>query len=87
VIVIVEKEDNKKEIKPYITEITRLESIQVDLHLFTKEEYYHMLINDQENLGKESFRKHLLFYGADAYYQIIKEAIKNGLPTKIRLSE
>ncbi|MBI2151264.1 nucleotidyltransferase domain-containing protein [Candidatus Woesearchaeota archaeon] len=82
-IVIVNKEDSKKEIKPYITEITRLEPIEVDLHLFTKEEYYTMLINDQENFGKESFRKHLLFYGVDAYYQIIKEAMKNGLSTKI----
>lgn len=87
IIIIVDKEENKKEIKPYITEVTRLDPIKVDLHLFTKEEYYTMLINDQENFGKESFRKHLLFYGIDAYYQIIKEAVRNGLLFKIRLSE
>lgn len=87
IIIIVDKEENKKEMKPYTVEITRLEQIEVDLHLFTKEEYYTMLTNDQENFGKESFRKHLLFYGIEAYYQIVKEAIKNGLSTKIRLSE
>jgi hypothetical protein len=42
-----------------------------------------MLLSDTENFGKEVFRKHLIFYGNDAYYQIIKEAIKNGLQTKI----
>lgn len=83
IIIIVDKEENKKEIKPYVTEITRLEPLEVDLHLFTKEEYYTMLTNNQENFGKESFRKHLLFYGIEGYYQIIKEAIKNGLPSKI----
>lgn len=86
-IIIIDKEENKKEIKPYIAEITRLELPKVDLHLFTKEEYYTMLINESENFGKESFRKHLLFYGIDAYYQIVKEALKNGLSSKIRLSQ
>ncbi len=87
IIVIVDQDEDKTEVKPYITEVTRLEPIEVDLHLFTQKEYYTMLVNDQENFGKESFRKHLLFYGIDAYYQIITEAIKNGLSSKIRLSE
>lgn len=85
-VVIVEDESNKKEISPYIKDVTRLSGINVDMHIFTKNEFYLMLTNDKENFGKEVFRKHLLFYGAEAYYQIIKEAIKNGLQRKILVS-
>lgn len=82
-VVIVEDETNKKEISPYIKEATRLSGINVDEHIFTKNEFYLMLINDKENFGKEVFRKHLLFYGAEMYYQIVKEAIKDGLQRKV----
>ena len=85
-VVIVDNENNKKEISPYIKDVTRLSGINVDMHIFTKNEFYLMLTNDKENFGKEVFRKHLLFYGAEAYYQIIKEAIKNGLQRKILVS-
>ncbi|MFH1439447.1 MAG: hypothetical protein ABIG89_02705 [Candidatus Woesearchaeota archaeon] len=47
----------------YIKEITRLSHIKVDYYIFTKEELFTMLINDEENLGKEAFRNYLLFYG------------------------
>lgn len=82
-LVIITKD--KKGIKPYVNEITRLSGINVDLHILTKKEFYQMLIADEENFGKEIFRKHLLFYGTESYYQIIKEAIKNGLQSKIWL--
>ena len=82
-VVIVGDEDSKKEVSPYIKEATRLSGITVDEHIFTKNEFYLMLTSDKENFGKEVFRKRLLFYGAEAYYQIIKEAIKNGLQRKI----
>ncbi|MBD3310723.1 hypothetical protein GF351_05900 [Candidatus Woesearchaeota archaeon] len=82
-IIIVEDSDEKAEIKPHLKEVTRLATINVDEHIFTRKEFYQMLVSDDENFGKEVFRKHLLFYGIEAYYQIIKEAIKNGLQTKI----
>lgn len=83
VVIIVEDIRKKKEIKPYVKEATRLSGINVDEHILTRNEFYLMLISNKENFGKEVMRKHLLFYGADAYYQIIKEAIKNGLQEKI----
>lgn len=82
-VIIVGKAETKKEILPYIKEVTRLEEVETHIHIFTKEEFYTMLISEEENFGKEFFRKHLLFYGADAYYQIIKEAIRSGLSFKI----
>lgn len=82
-VIITEDEGKKKEIKPYVKEVTKLSGIEFDLHILTKEEFYRMIIDDNENFGKEVFRKNLLFYGIEAYYQIIKEAIKNGLQSKI----
>lgn len=85
-VVIVEDEANKKEVSPHIKEVTRLSGVNIDEHIFTKNEFYLMLTSDKENFGKEVFRKHLLFYGAEMYYQIVKEAIKNGLQRKILVS-
>ena len=82
-VIITEDEAKKGEIKPYLREVTRLSSVDFDEHILTRDEFYRMLIADNENFGKEVFRKHLLFYGTEAYYQIIKEAIKNGLQSKI----
>jgi predicted nucleotidyltransferase len=75
--------ENKKNIQPYINQTIKLSGISFDVHIFAKDEFLKMLLSDTENFGKEVFRKHLIFYGNDAYYQIIKEAIKNGLQTKI----
>ncbi|MBW2975016.1 nucleotidyltransferase domain-containing protein [Candidatus Woesearchaeota archaeon] len=75
-VVITEDEEKKKEIKPYIREITRLSNINFDVHILGRGEFYNMLIADNENFGKEVFRKHLIFYGSEAYYQIIKEATR-----------
>jgi len=82
-VIIVKDEEDKKEIQPYAIEATRLSGIDSDLNILSSKEFYLMLISDKENFGKEVLRKHLLFYGADAYYQIIKEAKKNGLQAKI----
>jgi predicted nucleotidyltransferase len=83
IVIITEDERKKKEVGPYITDALRLSGINVDKHILTRKEFYLMLISESENFGKEVVRKHLLFYGADAYYQIIREAIKNGLQSKI----
>ena len=83
IVIITEDNNTKTGIKPYIREATKLSGIAVDDQVFTKEEFYRMLVSDNENFGKEVFRKHLLFYGNEAYYQIVREAIQNGLPNKI----
>ncbi len=74
---------NAKKIMPYIEEVNRLSDICIDAHLFSPEEFKKMLISKSENFGKEVFRNHVLFYGTEAYYQIIKEVVKDGLQTKI----
>ena len=82
-VIIVEDDLKKKVIKPYVKQVTRLAVNDVDEHILTRDEFYQMLVSEDENFGKEVFRKHLLFYGVEAYYQIIKGAIRNGLQSKI----
>lgn len=83
IAIIVEDEAKKKAIKPYISEATRLSGVKADIQLISKDEFYRMLLSDEENLGKEIFRHHLLPYGTEAYYHIIWEASRNGLQSKI----
>ena len=51
---------------------------EVHCYVFTREEFYQMLINEEFNYGKELARKHLIYYGAEQYYKILFEAMKNG---------
>ncbi len=69
------KEDIKK-IKPYVEEL-KLE-IELDPYYFTKHEFLEMLLNDEENLGKQIQKKHLILFNEDVYFDIIKKAYKNG---------
>jgi len=66
--------------KMYQTALKEGELMVPEIHgyVFTKEEFYQMLINNEFNYGKELARKHLIYYGAEQYYQILFEAIKHG---------
>ena len=51
---------------------------EVHGYVFTQDEFYQMLVNDEFNYGKELVKKHIIFCGAEQYYSIVFEAIKNG---------
>lgn len=46
--------------------------------VFTQEEFYLMLTNDEFNYGKELARKHIIVCGAEPFYSVLFEALKNG---------
>ncbi|MEM4397178.1 MAG: nucleotidyltransferase domain-containing protein [Candidatus Woesearchaeota archaeon] len=46
--------------------------------VFTENEFYEMLTNKDFNYGKEVARNHVIVKGAEQYYKILFEAIKNG---------
>jgi hypothetical protein len=46
--------------------------------VFRKPEFMEMLLNKEANYGKMLFRKHLIAFGAENYYLIIREAIEHG---------
>jgi predicted nucleotidyltransferase len=75
---LIDNKDIEKKIKPYVNELKLDHPITIDEHYITFEDFIKMLLRNEENLGKQIFRKHKIFYNADIYYQLIKEAYKNG---------
>jgi len=65
-------------IKPYVNEIKMNHPIKIDDHYIIFSDFVKMLLTDEENLGKQIFRKHRVFFNGDIYYQLIKEAHKRG---------
>ncbi len=50
----------------------------IHLYAFTANEFESMLLDKQANYGKEIVRNNLIIAGAEGYYRIIQEAMKNG---------
>ncbi len=77
IAIIIPDSENKK---PYQTALKEGELAipETHGHTFTKDEFLQMLTNDEYNYGKELARKHIIFYGAEQYYKILFEAMKNG---------
>lgn len=75
---LIENMQQKKRIKPYFNEIKLNYAVEIDEQYITFNDFVTMLLREEENLGKQIFRKHKLFFNSDTYYQLIKEAYKNG---------
>ena len=50
----------------------------IHLYVFTDTEFKQMLLDEKHNYGKEIVKNNLIFYGAEIYYKIMFEAMKNG---------
>ena len=46
--------------------------------VFTEEEFYQMLVNNEFNFGKECTKNHILIYGLEPYYKILLRGLQNG---------
>lgn len=78
ICILIENKEVEKKLKPYINEIKFNYSIKIDEHYILFENFVKMLLREEENLAKQIFIKHLLFYNSEIYYQLLKEAHKNG---------
>ncbi len=47
-------------------------------YVFTAEDFYEMLTNDEFNYGKELARTHIMYYGAEQYYTLLFKAMNHG---------
>lgn len=72
IAVIIETEQSKKEITPFLETIKRREIISIDYQIFTRNEFIEMLETDEENIGKEIYRKNIINYGLIEYHNMIK---------------
>ena len=75
---IIDNKETEKKMKPYIEDVKLNTSITLDEHYITCDEFTEMLKRDEENIGKQIFRKHKIFYNPDTYYQILQIAYKHG---------
>lgn len=75
---LLENKQVEKKIRPYLNEVKLNHTINIDEHYITFDDFVKMLLREEENLGKQIFSKQKLFYNADIYYQLIKEAHKHG---------
>ncbi len=72
VAIIVDSEQTKKDIAPYIETIKRREILKLDYHAFTIYELLEMLKSEFENIGKQIYKNNLVYYGFIEYIHLIK---------------
>jgi len=78
IVILAETEETIKKIKPQINEI-KLETIEeLDVHYITTKEFIELLLNKEENLGKQILKKHKIFFNENIYFNILKEAHQHG---------
>jgi len=78
ICLLVKSQNEKKIILPYINEVKLNYPVEIDTYFITYPDFLKMLLNREENLGKQIFRKHIVFYNSGIYYNLLKEAYKNG---------
>jgi len=72
IAVIVDSEQIKKEITPFLETIKRREIKPIDYHIFTSNEFLEMLKADIENIGKQIYKNNIICYGYIEYLNLIK---------------
>lgn len=78
VVVILENKDDVRRNSNILRNKGELMNPQAHVYVFSKKEFLEMLLDREENYGKEVFRNNLIFFGAENYYLILREAIENG---------
>jgi hypothetical protein len=52
--------------------------VEIDAHVISKDEFFQMLVNDEENLGKQIAKKHLALVNHQIFYGLVNEGMKHG---------
>jgi len=78
VVILIEDGVDTKKILTILKNKGELMVPEIHPYVFTKSEFLQMLLSDEENYGKMIYKNKLIIFGAENYYLIIKEAIKNG---------
>ncbi|HLC72008.1 MAG TPA: nucleotidyltransferase domain-containing protein [Candidatus Nanoarchaeia archaeon] len=78
VVIICDNSVDPRSITAELNMESQLSMPPVHLFTFTRKQFTEMLLNDEENYGKEFARHHLIFVGGTAYYSMLKETITHG---------
>ena len=77
-VIIIPENQKPIEVQKLIENITFLFHPRIHLYVFTNKDFVDMLLEKEENYGKEIFKNHTILRNAYIYYQLIKEAVENG---------
>ncbi len=75
---LVPDEQTGKRIAAHVDAAALRHPMGIHDHYVTFKEFHEMLVNDEENLGKQIYRRHRILLNADIYYLIISEAHRHG---------
>lgn len=78
IVIICDDDADPKKILAQISYESEMSIPKVHPYVFTKKQFLGMLLDDEENYGKETARHNFIFYGGSQYYSIINGAIKHG---------
>lgn len=78
VVVVIESKDERKWLLNELVSAGDLMIPQLHPYIFTREEFLEMLTNREANYGKEIERKHLVASGAESYFLLLREAVRDG---------
>lgn len=75
---LIEDKEAEKRIMPCFNKVKSEYSSDINGCCITFDDFLGMLLREGENIGKQIFREHNLFFNGDIYYKLVKEAHKNG---------
>ena len=78
IVVLVENKEDSKKVFAILKNNGEIMIPKVHVYVFTKEEFLKMLLNNEQNYAKLILENNLIVFGAENYYLILKQAIKNG---------
>lgn len=78
IAVFIEEESKRKIIESALKSSELKTPLHIHGYVIPKDEFLEMLKVDEENLGKEIARKHLIIHNPSIFYSILKKGIKNG---------
>jgi predicted nucleotidyltransferase len=78
IAILIDNENIRKKIVALTNSAKLKSTLEMDIHVIPRSEMIEMLMNKEENLGKQIARKHLTIYNHRIFYEIIKEGITHG---------
>jgi predicted nucleotidyltransferase len=78
VAIIIEDKSKVKDVERNLSSAELKSVIGLDAHVIVRDDFFEMLINDEENLGKQIAKKHLTVYNHQLFYDLVLEGVKNG---------
>lgn len=78
IAIFIDNQEKRKQINASINSAKLKAPLEIDVHVILKAEMIEMLVNEEENLGKQIARKHLTLHNHQIFYDVIKEGMRRG---------